>query len=88
MVHGWPEIDDIPSPLTQRVNLLWEWGRIVGFGFIILPIKFQLLIMPRRGLKVPGGWVVGGGGVESKFSVQLRPKLNNFLVIQHSSIII
>ena len=24
------------------------------------------------------GWVVvGGGGVESKFSVQLRPKLNN-----------
>ncbi len=27
------------------------------------------------GLKVPGGG--GGGGVESKFSVQLRPKLNN-----------
>ena len=28
--------------------------------------------MPRSGLKVPGG-----GGVESKFSVQFRPKLNN-----------
>ena len=29
--------------------------------------------MPRSGLKVPGG----GGGGESDFSVQLRPKLNN-----------
>ena len=29
--------------------------------------------MPRSGLEV----AVGGGGVESKFSVQLRPKLNN-----------
>ena len=25
--------------------------------------------------------MVGGGGVESKFSVQLRPKLNNNIVI-------
>ena len=36
--------------------------------------------MPRTGQKVTvggGGWVVGGG-VESKFSVQLRPKLNNY----------
>ena len=33
--------------------------------------------MPRRCLEVPGGWVVGGGGggVESKFSVQFKPKL-------------
>ena len=30
--------------------------------------------MPRTGQKVT---VVVGGGVESKFSVQLRPKLNN-----------
>ena len=30
--------------------------------------------MPRSGLKVPAGG--GGGGLESDFSVQLRPKLN------------
>ena len=34
--------------------------------------------MPRTGQKVT---VVVGGGVESKFSVQLRPKLNNCKVI-------
>ena len=33
--------------------------------------------MSRRGLKVPGG----GGGVESDFSVQRRPKLNNIIKI-------
>ena len=36
--------------------------------------------MPRGGQKVTvGGWVVGGGGggVEPKFDVQLRLKLNN-----------
>ena len=37
--------------------------------------------MPISCLKVPGGGLVvvggGGGGVELKFTVQLRPKLNN-----------
>ena len=40
--------------------------------------------MPRTGQKVTvggDGWVVGGG-VESKFSVQLRPKLNNFTFLE------
>ena len=45
------------------------WRRVVGFCLLILPTKFQLPNMPRSGLKVPGG----GGGVESKFSVQLNP---------------
>ena len=36
--------------------------------------KFQLPTMSRSGLKVPGGG--GGCGLESDFSVQLRPKLN------------
>ena len=63
-----------PASRTKRVKLGWEWGRIVWFGLIIHRTKFQLPTMPRSGLKVPGGG--GGGGVESKFSVQLRPKLN------------
>ena len=63
-----------PPPATERVKHGWEWGRIVWFGLIIHHTKFQLPTMPRSGLKVPGGWwVVVGGGVESKFSVQLRP---------------
>ena len=38
--------------------------------------KSQPPSKPGSGLKVPGG---GGGGIESKFIVQFRPKLNNFL---------
>ena len=92
MVIVWPLLKDpkiprtplcivTPPPGTERVKLGWDWGRIVWFGLIIHHTKFQLPTMPRSCLKVPGGgWVVvsgGGGGVESKFSVQLRPKLNN-----------
>ena len=37
--------------------------------------KFQLPSLSRSGLKVPGGGgVVGCGGVEAHFSVQLKPK--------------
>ena len=52
-----------------------EVGRMVGLSLVILHTKFQLPTRPRCGLKVPGGGG-GGGGIESKFSVQLRPKLN------------
>ena len=65
-----------PPHRTERVKLRLEWGRIVWFGLFIHHTKFQLPSRPIRCLKVPGGgWVLGG--VESKFSVQLRPKLNN-----------
>ena len=67
------------------IKVLWYWS----FGlcaYFDLHTKSNLPGMPGTGLKVPGGWWVGGGWwwvVESNFSVQLRPKLkNNILVSQ------
>ena len=73
-----------PPPVSERAKLGWKWGRIVLFGLIILHAKFPLPTMSRSCLKVPGGgWV--GGGVESKLSVQLRPKLKNIVYTIHVS---
>ena len=47
-----------------------DGGRIDGLSLVIL----QLPTRPRSEVKVPGG---GGGSLESKFTAQPRPRLNN-----------
>ena len=53
----------------------WWWLTVT------LVLSFGLGLGQAQQKFLVGGWVVGGwwvgGGVESKFSVQLRPKLNN-----------
>ena len=43
--------------------------------------KFQLSSWSRSGLKVPGG-VVGCGGVEAHFNVQLKPKPRMYVHVE------
>ena len=39
-----------------------------------LNTEFELPMLPKSGPKVCGGWVVGGGGVETNFSVKLSSR--------------
>ena len=80
MVGGWSEIcfRDYPTPppllITHRVNLFRSG--VEYLGFICLNIHFSFLLCLEGVQKFLV--LVGGGGVESDFSVQLSPKLNNF----------